>query len=548
MKTQEKKKGKASVPETSDRSKYAYYAILVLIIIFFGLIRLRLRDMPLERDEGEYAYAGQLILQGLPPYKLVYNMKLPGTYFVYALILGVFGPTVSAIHIGLLLVNAATIVVMYFIAARIAGRLAGVIAAATYGLLSASPVVLGFAGHATNFVILPALSGTLLLLKAVDEQRPRIFFWSGFLLGLGFIMKQPGIFFVIFAGLYLLYWGWKQRIEWKLVGRALAYFVAGAALPFALTCLILFAAGVFRPFWFWTVSYAWQYATGLPLGVGLRLLVRSVLYTVKPAVYIWIIVAIGFCALFWDRAIRPKTVFVIGFSVFSFLAVCPGFYFRGHYYILFLPAAALLAGIGVNSSTQWLRLRSPHMVAIPALLFLAACTAALVFQRQLLFDMTPQGTTRATYGVNPFPEAVVISKYLAANSAPDARIAILGSEPEIYFYTHRHSASGYIYMYPLMEDQKYAPTMLQEMIAEIEKSSPEFLLLVQVAPSWLAHAGNQQLDTLLTWADLYIRSHYELVGVADLVASDDTEYRWGEQAREYQAQSGNVVRVFRRTQ
>lgn len=35
---------------------------------------------PLERDEGEYAYAGQLMLQGIPPYQLAYNMKLPGTY------------------------------------------------------------------------------------------------------------------------------------------------------------------------------------------------------------------------------------------------------------------------------------------------------------------------------------------------------------------------------------------------------------------------------------------------------------------------------------
>jgi len=33
---------------------------------------------------GEYAYAGQLILQGVPPYKEAYNMKLPGTYAAYA--------------------------------------------------------------------------------------------------------------------------------------------------------------------------------------------------------------------------------------------------------------------------------------------------------------------------------------------------------------------------------------------------------------------------------------------------------------------------------
>src|SRR6202140_944793 len=84
-----------------------YFVVLLAVILFFGAIRWRLLDMPLERDEGEYAYAGQLILQGIPPYQLAYNMKLPGTYAAYAAILAVFGQTPSGIHLGLILVNAA---------------------------------------------------------------------------------------------------------------------------------------------------------------------------------------------------------------------------------------------------------------------------------------------------------------------------------------------------------------------------------------------------------------------------------------------------------
>jgi len=44
-----------------------------------------------ERDEGEYADAGQLILQGVPPYTLAYNMKFSGTYAAYAVIMAIFG-------------------------------------------------------------------------------------------------------------------------------------------------------------------------------------------------------------------------------------------------------------------------------------------------------------------------------------------------------------------------------------------------------------------------------------------------------------------------
>jgi hypothetical protein len=66
-------------------------ALLLAVIAIFAIIRFRLRDMPLDRDEGEHAYAGSVILQGGPPYQLAYKMKLPGTYAAYALIMGVLG-------------------------------------------------------------------------------------------------------------------------------------------------------------------------------------------------------------------------------------------------------------------------------------------------------------------------------------------------------------------------------------------------------------------------------------------------------------------------
>ena len=80
----------------------------VLAVAVFGLIvaiRIRLLEIPLERDEGEYAYAGQLLLQGIPPYKLAYSMKFPGTYVAYAITMLLFGQNITAIHLWLLLVN-----------------------------------------------------------------------------------------------------------------------------------------------------------------------------------------------------------------------------------------------------------------------------------------------------------------------------------------------------------------------------------------------------------------------------------------------------------
>ena len=43
---------------------------MLAVLALVAVARLRLLNFPLERDEGEYAYAGQLMLQGIPPYEL----------------------------------------------------------------------------------------------------------------------------------------------------------------------------------------------------------------------------------------------------------------------------------------------------------------------------------------------------------------------------------------------------------------------------------------------------------------------------------------------
>ena len=146
-------------------------------------VRIRLLPVPLERDEGEFAYAGQLILEGIPPYQLAYNVKLPGIYAAYALVMAVFGQTPFGIHLGLLFVNLGAIVLLFFLARRLFDPYAAVIASATYALMSTSTAVLGFRAHATHFVILAALGGFVLLLRGLQSRRALTLFWSGLLFG-----------------------------------------------------------------------------------------------------------------------------------------------------------------------------------------------------------------------------------------------------------------------------------------------------------------------------------------------------------------------------
>jgi len=108
-----------------------------------------------------------------------------------------------------------------------------------------------------------------------------------------------------------------------------------------------------------------------------------------------------------------------------------------------------------------------------------------------------------------FSEDAELAKYIREHSDPNARIAVLGSEPEIYFYSRRRSATGYIYTYPLMEQHKYALKMQEEMIHEIEVAHPEYMVFVKIEESWLMR--NESERKILNWYEEYSKNNYDLV-------------------------------------
>jgi len=182
---------------------YWVWAALLAIILLTVAIRVRLLEVPLERDEGGYAYTAQLILQGIPPFAQVSAPHMPGLHYVYAVILLIFGQTTVGIHLGLLVMNAATVLLMFLLGRRLFDSTTGIVAGASYAIMSLSQGVQGFSANAEHLLILPALGGIFLMLRAIGSGRLRSFFGSGLLLGFALIIKQQGIFFVGFAGVYL---------------------------------------------------------------------------------------------------------------------------------------------------------------------------------------------------------------------------------------------------------------------------------------------------------------------------------------------------------
>jgi hypothetical protein len=499
------------------------WLIVLAAVLFAGAVRVRLLDMPLERDEGEYAYAGQLLLQGIPPYVLAYNMKLPGTYVAYMVGMAVFGQTPAGIHLTLVVAGSLTIIFIFLLGRELAGIMAGMVAAVSYAVMSISPNVLGLEAHATHFVVLFAVPAIWLLVRAGPTPGRWRMWFVGLLFGLAFVMKQQGLCFALFALTYLAWTAWRngEVFSRRFTERMLA-FGSGLALPFLLTCLLLALAGVFGRFWFWTVSYARVYESMIPLQLGLHDgLLLHLRHTHNISNGWWLLLAVGLPVAAWLRRLRPAAAFAVGFWLFSFVGTAAGLYFREHYFILLLPAFAVLLGLAVTALRDIL----PKVVkSFPVIVFALILSWVIFYQAGAFFNWPAVTLGEFINQRNPVTEAIYAARQIQDHSDPAARVAVLGSEPEIYFYAHRHSATGYIYTYPLMERQPFALTMQQDMAREIESVGPEFIVSVHYDKSWNAEPDSKPY--LGDWSRTYTASNYQKVAIVGYAADGKLVSLW----------------------
>jgi len=358
-------------------------------------------------------------------------------------------------------------------------------------------------------------------------------------------------------------------------------FTLAGFLPVATMCLIFWHAGVFPKFWFWTVTYARGYGSVIsPSGA-----VLSFLHKIRQRPIAVVLAAAGLAltmVLTWiGKRHRASSLWATAFLVFSFLAVCPGFYFRTHYFILMLPALALCSGAAMAVAEDCLP------AGQEVVLFAVFVALSVISQRHFLFDIGDTELIRSQYGENPFPEAVVLADYIKNHAGRDAHVAVIGSEPEIYFYSQRRSATDYIYTYAMGEPQPFALQMQNDMIRDVEAANPEYIVSVNVPDSWMFLPGYCQIDgaygpkycdifrvvdristtntiyrfdyvtrswlfqpssptRIFDWFADYVPKHYDIVGVADIISTTNTVYRWDDAAAAYQPQSPNFLRIFKR--
>lgn len=499
------------------RGRAGPWLAVAIIALGCGAIRWRLLDLPLERDEGEYAYAGSLLLQGVPPYQSAYNMKFPGTYLAYAAVMAIFGETVRGVHLGVILITTIGTVLAFLVARKLLDAVAGVAAAWTFGFLSVNPSLFGLAGHATHLVNLFFLAAVWFGLQWRERGGAGRALAAGACLGFAVLMKQHALFLGA-LGLGLFLWPRPDLPQPSRAARRTGalLFGFGVMIPLALLVAWLAWAGVLDRFLFWTITYARQYVATIPLSLAPVTFAEMATEVLSPSWPVWTWAMLAMIAGLSVGATRRRTLVIACWLVLAFAALCPGFVFRHHYFLLLVPPVALLTGLSASLLVAAFRQRGERRQAALVLGagFAMAHALAVGLNWDNLLTTTPAQLARRMYGNQGFGEAVEVASFLRTHTASTERIGVLGSEPEIFFLAGRRSVTGHIYTYALMEPQPFARQMQREMIHDFEQARPAYIVVAHHAFSWLRRPDSD--ESLFEWWEKFQPGYYEPAGFVDI--------------------------------
>jgi hypothetical protein len=479
---------------------------LGVVCAFALLIRWPVADVPLERDEGEYAYTAQRWLQGEVPYRDAFDQKPPGVFVAYALIETVFGTSPAALHWGAQIYTLATLIVIALIGRRFLNGRAGLLAALFAAYMTADVSVLGNAANTEMFMILPLAGGFLCTVLAIDRGAMRWAFAAGVLSCFAIQFKQVALQNAVFNGLLLLFLG-RPRLR-----LCIGYLIGGvgALVP---TVAYFWSVGAIHEFYDCVVGHNLAYAQRTPLADYPLWFWFNFSYILSKW---WAILAYALVGLV-DRggeetAGRRGRLILGTWLLFSFLGVCTGGYFRDHYFFQIIPAVAVLAGHGLTLLTARFIRSDGTVVAWSA----AGLAIAVGVGAVMWYYMPGQPINKVgyIYGNCPFGESLAVAEYVKKNSGTTDTVFVFGSEPQIPYSADRKSASRYIFVYPLMTP--FADTRDRQVgvLKELEDARPRFIVVAHQTSSFF----EDDLTPPLLRAEVtkLLTSKYRLVGYADV--------------------------------
>jgi hypothetical protein len=469
-------------------------ALLVLCALVLVVFRLHAFDVPLERDEGNYAYIGSRLLAGDRLYVDVWDHQPPGVFVLFAAVAAVFGQEPEVFRWLAVIFSLVSMFLVYSVSRCVAGRPAGLLAAALFAVVSSDPSTAGEGCNREiymNTLILAAWAAAFRV--GVLEPRPdrsisrRSLSWliaSGAALALASSMKT------IVAVHWLVLAAWcigrclrcdsragRVRDAFRIIaalGLAPAVLWVGIALRFAADGRLPdFVDAVLR----FNLDYA-SSSAGFFRRFADFFTPPSRLQIFSGAAVLWIASGFAFVGLLLDAMLfrRRETWPALLLLGSSYVAVCLPNQFWPHYYYLLMPAMVAAAAALVA------RLGAMHFAIGPALAF-GLLGGLLATQHRVYLSQPPQGITDQRYSGRDF-WARGQAEQVARVTDPADLIFVYGNDASIYYYADRKSASRYTMIGALHPRYPGYDRRRKIMLDEIIARRPRLILVILGEPAF----------------------------------------------------------------
>ncbi len=476
----------------------------VIISIYFHF-RINLIDIPLNRDEGGFAFFGRLISQGGALYKDGVDHKPPGIWLIYAGLSYLVPFTARGLHWTIHIYNLVTLVLFGLLCIKLFDRKTSFWATLIFAVVTSGPDVEGSSASAEMFMLLPIVASFLLCIMGREKDSFILVYLSGLFSGIAFWIKQPAIVFSVFiiTCTVLVNISEKKFEAYDRYNKLLKLIS-----PFSLGFITLSAAilgyfyfqGTWDEFIYWSFVHNLQYASNVSLDFVFRILEVRVEFILNRNPLIWIIALITCIIIPFANPV--KGFIVTGFFLFSLMSVTHSWQMYRHYFALICPALSLAGGVGISHTMALWESRKYLRKFMFLLFVIIVVVIPLLINSDFYISNSPAQNSKLCFSINPFPESPLVAEYLRENTKPADTILILGSEPQILILADRKSATRHPFFYQVVGPYERSKEFQKQVFEDIEKNKPEYVVAVHNPKSWVADPKTSKqfikdLNTLL---------------------------------------------------
>lgn len=424
-------------------SKYVLHILILLTLVL--LLRLPYLNLPLDRDEGGYAYVGWLWLSGKGiPYLSVFDHKPPMSFILFGLASLFGGNNFYSIRILALAYIMFFNLLFYYFALKLSSSLVA--------FLSSLLIIFYFASirlEGSNFniemqMILPLLIFTFLIWKLNQKtgKRMLIAFCAGAVASIAVLFKQVALFPI--AGLTLWFLLNKRKwLEVFILGigfsvpvlMAIAYFWQHEALEDAYRGLVIYNQGYSREGLKQANIYIAGGATGL---AGYINWITRIPHTILP----FFLFSIG--GLYFLRK-KKKSVWWLGLillSTFWLSAKMGGSREFPHYYLPLVLGMGFVFIFLVNTLIK----KGKKLLVYVILIFLIGW---VTLPELACWVGEPLEIQRKQFGIQGdwIYEAPLLAEWVSNNVASKESLLVWANEPELYYYASKKAHANYMHFY-----------------------------------------------------------------------------------------------------